>query len=53
MINDIDAIRRRSTPSRKNAEHDVLGSPCGLSALAFGSMQIGFLLCFPNINPIE
>ena len=31
MINDIDAIRRRSTPSRKNAEHDVFGSPCGLS----------------------
>jgi hypothetical protein len=31
MITDIDAIRRRSTPSRKNAEHDVFGSPCGLS----------------------
>jgi len=34
MINDIDAIRRRSTPSRKNAEHDVFGSPCGLSVEA-------------------
>ena len=34
MINDIDAIRRRSTPSRKNVEHDVFGSPCGLSVEA-------------------
>ena len=34
MINDTDAIRRRSTPSRKNAEHDVFGSPCGLSVEA-------------------
>ena len=34
MINDIDAICLRSTPSCKNAEHDVFDSPCGLSVAA-------------------